>query len=102
MVEQMLAWTAPAHGLTCTALRYFNAAGATERNGEDHDPETHLIPQVLLAAENGSPGSIFRTDHPTPDRTTVPDYIHGVELAHAHPPAPARDHPGLRNLNCAT
>ena len=44
MVERMLSWVAPAHGLTCTALRYFNAAGATLRNGEMHDPETHLIP----------------------------------------------------------
>jgi UDP-glucose 4-epimerase len=50
MVERMLAWVAPAHGLVCTVLRYFNAAGATERSGEDHEPETHLIPLVLRAA----------------------------------------------------
>jgi UDP-glucose 4-epimerase len=99
MVEQVLAWTAPAHGLACTALRYFNAAGATERNGEDHDPETHLIPQVLLAAENGSPVSIFGTDYPTPDGTTVRDYIHVVDLAQAHLLALGRDEPGLRIYN---
>src|SRR5260370_34620388 len=99
MVEQMLAWTAPAHGLTCTALRYFNAGGATERNGGDHEPETHLIPQVLLAAENGSPVSIFGTDYPTPDGTTVRDYIHVVDLAQAHLLALGRDEPGLRIYN---
>src|SRR5215469_5906613 len=69
MVERMLAWVAPAHGLACTALRYFNAAGATERNGEDHDPETHLIPLVLRAAAQGQPVSVLGTDYPTPDGT---------------------------------
>ncbi len=55
MVEHMLGWVAPAHGLTCTALRYFNAAGATSRNGEMHEPETHLIPLVLKLPKKAGP-----------------------------------------------
>ena len=84
MVEQMLQFVAPVHGLICTSLRYFNAAGATERNGEAHEPETHLIPLVLRAAERGEPVSIYGSDYPTPDGSGVRDYIHVRDLASAH------------------
>jgi UDP-glucose 4-epimerase len=99
MVEQMLGWVAPAHGLTCTALRYFNAAGATERNGEAHDPETHLIPLMLEAAAANRPVAVFGTDYPTVDGTGVRDYIHVVDLADAHLLALTRHEPGLRVYN---
>jgi UDP-glucose 4-epimerase len=99
MVERMLRWDAPAHGLTATSLRYFNAAGATERNGEMHDPETHLIPLVLAAAAADEPVKIFGTDYPTRDGTTVRDYIHVIDLAQAHLLALRRDEPGLRVYN---
>ncbi len=99
MVEQMLRWDAPAYGLTATSLRYFNAAGATERNGELHEPETHLIPMVLAAAAADQPVKIFGTDYPTRDGTTVRDYIHVLDLAQAHVLALHRDEPGLRVYN---
>lgn len=102
MVERMLAWVAPAHGLACTALRYFNAAGATERNGEDHEPETHLIPLVLRAAAQGQPVTVYGTDYPTPDGTGVRDYIHVVDLAQAHLAALQREEAGLRIYNVGT
>jgi UDP-glucose 4-epimerase len=59
-------------------------AGATERNGELHDPETHLIPNVLRAAETGEPITLFGDDYPTPDGTCIRDYIHVADLADAH------------------
>lgn len=98
-VERMLGWVGPAHGMTCTSLRYFNAAGATERNGEDHGPESHLIPLVMRAALEGRPVSLFGTDYPTPDGTTVRDYIHVVDLAQAHTLALGRSEPGMRVYN---
>jgi UDP-glucose 4-epimerase len=68
------------------ALRYFNAAGADldGRSGEDHSPETHLIPLVIQAALSGRAVSVFGTDYPTPDGTCIRDYIHITDLAHAH------------------
>lgn len=102
MVERMLASIAPARDMVCTALRYFNAAGASERNGEAHDPETHLIPLVLSAAERNAPVSIFGTDYPTPDGTTIRDYVHVIDLAHAHLLALTREQPGLRIFNVGT
>lgn len=102
MVERMLAVIAPAHGLVCSALRYFNAAGASERNGEAHEPETHLIPLVLRAAERNEPVSIFGTDYPTPDGTTIRDYVHVGDLARAHLLALSREEPGLRVYNVGT
>ncbi len=99
MVERILGWVAPAHRLTCTALRYFNAAGATTRNGEMHEPETHLIPQVLKAARENQPVTIYGADYPTVDGTAVRDYIHVVDLAGAHLLALARVDPGLRIYN---
>ena len=99
MVEQMLQFVAPVHGLICTSLRYFNAAGATERNGEAHEPETHLIPLVLRAANRGEPVYIYGTDYATPDGTGVRDYIHVRDLASAHLLALSRTQPGVTFYN---
>jgi len=74
-----------AYGLKFVALRYFNAAGATERLGEDHDPEPHLIPNVLNAARGRIPAvSVFGNDYPTTDGTPTRDYVHVSDLASAH------------------
>lgn len=74
-----------AYGLRFVALRYFNAAGATPLCGEDHAPETHLIPLVLFAAQGKRPHiSVFGNDYPTPDGTCLRDYIHVADLASAH------------------
>jgi UDP-glucose 4-epimerase len=83
--EHALGWYAAAYGVSSISLRYFNAAGATERNGERHDPETHLIPLVLQAAAGRRPHvTVFGADYPTPDGTCVRDYIHVEDLARAH------------------
>jgi UDP-glucose-4-epimerase GalE len=82
--EGALRFYGEAYGLRSVSLRYFNVAGATELNGELHDPETHLIPNVLRAAETGDPITIFGDDYPTPDGTCVRDYIHVADLADAH------------------
>jgi UDP-glucose-4-epimerase GalE len=66
------------------ALRYFNACGADRDHGEDHDPETHLIPIALRAARDRTPLRVFGDDYPTPDGTCVRDYVHVVDLADAH------------------
>jgi len=72
------------HGLRSMALRYFNVAGASDRHGEDHDPETHLIPNLLKAARSGQAATLFGDDYPTPDGTPIRDYIHVLDLADAH------------------
>lgn len=84
--ERALLWSAAAHRFAATSLRYFNAAGATldGAHGEAHDPETHLIPNLLRAAATGSPAPVFGTDYPTPDGSAVRDYIHIEDLAEAH------------------
>ncbi len=82
--EGALRFYGEAYGLRSVSLRYFNVAGATERNGELHDPETHLIPNVLRAAETGEPITLFGDDYPTLDGTCVRDYIHVADLADAH------------------
>jgi UDP-arabinose 4-epimerase len=87
MVERMLADFGPAYGMGFTALRYFNAAGADPDGqiGEDHDPETHLIPLVLDAASGRRENiAVFGTDYDTPDGTCIRDYIHVTDLAQAH------------------
>ena len=87
IVEDMLADHGQAYGLRSVALRYFNAAGADEEGhlGEQHDPETHLIPTVMQAAlGQRGPVSIFGRDYPTPDGTCIRDYIHVRDLARAH------------------
>ena len=83
-LETALAWYGRAYGLRSVTLRYFNVAGATDQIGEDHDPETHLIPNVLKAAHGGPPLTVFGGDYPTPDGTCVRDYIHVSDLADAH------------------
>ncbi len=83
--ERLLADFGPKHGVGVVSLRYFNAAGATRRLGEDHDPETHLIPNVLAVALGKRPAvNVYGTDYPTPDGTAVRDYIHVVDIADAH------------------
>ena len=83
--EEALRWYEHAYGLHYVSLRYFNAAGATERCGEWHDPETHIIPIVLqVAAGKRAAVEIFGDDYPTRDGTCVRDYIHVVDLARAH------------------
>jgi UDP-glucose 4-epimerase len=85
LVERMLAWFHQCHGLRYASLRYFNAAGAAGERGENHQPESHLIPRVLQVALGQSERvSIFGTDYPTPDGTCVRDYIHILDLASAH------------------
>jgi UDP-glucose 4-epimerase len=83
-LEGAIRWYGVAHGLRSISLRYFNAAGASERNGERHAPETHLVPLVLAAAEGGPPIAVFGADYPTPDGTCIRDYIHVEDLADAH------------------
>jgi UDP-glucose 4-epimerase len=85
VLERVLDAYDPAYGLKFVALRYFNAAGATAQCGEQHDPEPHLIPNVLRAALGDLPEvSIFGTNYPTPDGTAIRDYIHIADLAAAH------------------
>jgi UDP-glucose 4-epimerase len=85
MVEQMLAWYASQAGLRYVALRYFNAAGASATLGEDHEPETHLIPNLLTTALGRKTSvAIFGDDYPTPDGTCMRDDIHVLDLAQAH------------------
>lgn len=87
MIETMLAQFSRAYGLKYVALRYFNAAGASPDGtiGEDHTPETHLIPLILEAALGKRKSiKIFGTDYPTPDGTCIRDYIHVADLADAH------------------
>jgi UDP-glucose 4-epimerase len=84
MVEQALAWMHRQRGLGCAILRCFNAAGCATSLGEDHQPETHLIPLALDYALGHRDGlDLFGTDHPTPDGTCVRDYVHVLDLAEA-------------------
>jgi UDP-glucose 4-epimerase len=84
-VDLMIRDFCRAHGLGAVSLRYFNVAGASGEHGEDHDPETHLIPNILRAAQGVAPAvQIFGTDYPTPDGTAIRDYIHIEDLAAAH------------------
>ena len=83
-VDRLIGAVAWARGLAATSLRYFNVAGASGRFGEDHHPETHLIPLVLEAAAEGTSVEIFGTDYPTRDGTAVRDYIHVEDLGRAH------------------
>jgi UDP-glucose 4-epimerase len=83
-VEGAIRWYGYGYGLRSVILRYFNAAGASSACGEQHDPETHLIPCVLAAAETGRELTLFGGDYPTPDGTCVRDYIHVGDLARAH------------------
>jgi UDP-glucose 4-epimerase len=86
MVETLLRWFDEIHHLTSVCLRYFNASGADPegRLGEEHEPETHLIPLLLRAVRTGQPVTVFGDDYPTPDGTCIRDYIHVYDLAQAH------------------
>lgn len=84
VVEMVLEDLSAAGRLEAVSLRYFNAAGASERRRERHIPETHLIPLALRAARDGTPLNVFGTDYPTPDGTAIRDYIHVDDLASAH------------------
>jgi UDP-glucose 4-epimerase len=94
-VDQMIRAVAEGRGLAATSLRYFNVAGASGRFGEDHHPETHLIPLVLQAASGQRDSvKIFGTDYPTRDGTAVRDYIHVEDLGRAHQLALEAAEPG--------
>jgi UDP-glucose 4-epimerase len=83
--ERAMHWYERAYGLRYASLRYFNAAGASEKCGEDHDPESHIIPITLQAAAGKRPHvEIFGDDYPTADGTCIRDYIHVIDLARAH------------------
>ena len=101
--EHALKWFDRAYGLRYASLRYFNAAGATVNCGEDHDPETHIIPITLQAATGKRPHvEIYGDDYPTPDGTCIRDYIHVIDLARAHIQALGALSEGSRiyNLGC--
>ncbi|SPE40932.1 UDP-glucose 4-epimerase [Candidatus Sulfopaludibacter sp. SbA3] len=86
MVETLLRWFDEIHHVTSVCLRYFNASGADPEGqlGEEHEPETHLIPLLLRAVETGKPVTVFGDDYDTPDGTCIRDYIHVNDLAQAH------------------
>jgi UDP-glucose 4-epimerase len=99
MFEKMLEWFQKLHGLEFVAFRYFNAAGASEKFGEHHRIETHLIPNVLKVALGQAPHcEIYGTDYPTPDGTCIRDYIHIIDLAQAHIQAMTPGKSGFFNL----
>ena len=103
MFETALRWEQERRGLRPVFLRYFNACGATEKYGEDHEPETHLIPNVLkVALGQASAVPVFGDDYPTPDGTCIRDYIHIVDLARAHILALEKDVVGAFNLGTGT
>ena len=86
MIERILGWLDQCSGLRSIALRYFNACGADPESelGEEHDPETHLIPLLLKAVVTGNPITLFGDDYDTPDGTCIRDYVHVLDLAEAH------------------
>jgi UDP-glucose 4-epimerase len=99
MFERILHWYHEVHRLEFVAFRYFNAAGASERFGEHHRVETHLIPNVLKVALGQAPHcEIYGTDYPTPDGTCIRDYIHIIDLAQAHILALRPGRQGFYNL----
>jgi UDP-glucose 4-epimerase len=101
--ERALRWYDEAYGLRYISLRYFNAAGASEQCGEDHNPESHLIPILLqVAAGKRESVEVYGDNYPTPDGTCVRDYIHVIDLARAHILALGALHQGSRiyNLGC--
>ena len=105
--EGALRWYGSAYGVRSVILRYFNVAGATGRLGEVHRPETHLVPNILAAAEGLRPLTVFGDDYQTPDGTAVRDYIHVEDLADAHlaaleATAEAQDEPLVCNLGTST
>ncbi len=103
MFEGVLDWYRRLRGLQPVFLRYFNACGASARYGEHHDPETHLIPNLLRVALGQAPrAQLFGDDYDTPDGTCIRDYIHITDLARAHALALERDVTGAFNLGTGT
>jgi UDP-glucose 4-epimerase len=103
MYEKVLGWYQQIHGIKPVFLRYFNASGATQTFGEDHEPETHLIPNVLKVALGQMPCvKVFGNDYNTPDGTCIRDYIHIVDLGRAHILALTGTHTGAFNLGTGT
>ena len=101
MFEKILRWSQEIHGLSYVALRYFNAAGASQERGEHHRIETHLIPNILkVALGQKSHVDVFGTDYETPDGTCIRDYIHILDLAQAH--MLALQFPGSECFNLGT
>jgi len=100
-IEKALVWYQRAYGINAVGFRYFNASGASELLGEDHRPETHLIPRLFDAIEDPSkPFRIFGTDYPTPDGTCIRDFVHVRDIAEAHIRAlESLDTPGVRFYN---
>jgi UDP-glucose 4-epimerase len=102
-LERAVSWMAAAHGWEAASLRYFNAAGALESRGEEHHPETHLIPRILEVAAGQSPVfGIYGGDYPTPDGTCVRDFVHVADIADAHVRMLAHLRPGHRIYNVGT
>lgn len=101
MFERTLDWYARAYGWSVTALRYFNASGATADLGERHDPETHIIPLLLQAATGERRVfNIYGDEYDTPDGTCLRDYVHVLDIASAHIRALQKlNHPGMRAYN---
>jgi len=104
MLERVLHWYAAAYGWTVAAFRYFNASGATREAGEDHQPETHIIPLLLDVAAGERPAfEIYGDDYDTPDGTCVRDYVHVSDIAAAHMLAlnlPQRAGTRIYNIGC--
>jgi len=85
VIERALAWYHAAYGIKSASLRYFNAAGATQELGEDHRPETHLLPRLFAAASRPQGAfEIYGDDYPTPDGTCIRDFVHVLDIAQAH------------------
>ncbi len=86
MVEKLMKWYQITHGLNCVALRYFNASGASldASMGENHSPESHIIPNIINSLIQGKPFNLFGNDYKTKDGTCVRDYIHVLDLVEAH------------------
>jgi UDP-glucose 4-epimerase len=98
-IDRMISDECRAHGLGAVSLRYFNVAGSSGPHGEDHEPETHLIPLILRAAAGQRASvSIFGTDYPTPDGTAIRDYIHVEDLGEAHILAIGATEPGRHQI----
>lgn len=99
LFEKILGWYRELHGMKTVFLRYFNACGATEKFGEDHDPETHIVPIVLqVALGQRDKVTILGDDYDTPDGTCLRDYVHIADLAQAHILALTFEHLGAFNL----
>lgn len=84
VTERLLRWFEEPYGLRSISIRYFNAAGATDKLGEDHQEESHLIPNIIRAQQEDREFTLFGDDYPTPDGTCIRDYIHVTDLADAH------------------